>query len=229
MKNITFNADCMEIMKQYSDQYFDLAIVDPPYGISANKMQMGDSKKGASVNNKIKNLRVNSGSGKLKNRILNTSNCDWDKYPPTAEYFTELFRVSKNQIIWGMNYFKLPPTRGFVCWNKNQPWENFSQCELAWTSFDVPAKLFTKSNRCGANTEKKIHPTQKPIELYDYLLHHFSKPGDKILDTHLGSGMSRLAAYKKNLYFVGVEIDLLFYQLQEKSDKNYSSQTILNL
>lgn len=187
----TFNIDCLEYMKTIPDNHFDLAIVDPPYGLDKKSTH---------------------GRGKLKNRILNTGHIqDWD-IKPTEEYFNELFRVSKNQIIWGGNYFSLPPTRCFVVWDKQQPWENFSQAELAWTSFDKPAKMITISKSTGG----KIHPTQKPIELYAYLLRTFANIGDTILDTHLGSGSSRIAAYKLGYDFVGCEINQQYFQLQEQ-------------
>lgn len=188
----TFNIDCLEYMKTIPDNHFDLAIVDPPYGLDKKSTH---------------------GRGKLKNRILNTGHIqDWD-IKPTEEYFNELFRVSKNQIIWGGNYFSLPPTRCFVVWDKQQPWENFSQAELAWTSFDKPAKMITISKSTGGG---KIHPTQKPIELYAYLLRTFANIGDTILDTHLGSGSSRIAAYKLGFDFVGCEINQQYFQLQEQ-------------
>lgn len=148
------NIDCMEYMATLPDKAFDLAIVDPPYGINAPNMQMGSAptRKGhghtVSTAVKLKGI-LNSGSGKLKNRMLNKSSFGWDNEKPTDEYFNELFRVSKNQIIWGGNYFDLKPMRGIAVWNKLQPWDNFSQCELAWTSFDVPAKLLSLSNTGG--------------------------------------------------------------------------------
>lgn len=150
--NRLYNMDCMVGMKEFPDKYFDLAIVDPPYGLPSDSTH---------------------GRGKLKNRIIN-KDCihAWD-VAPTREYFEELFRISKNQIIWGGNYFDLPPSRCFVCWDKVQPWENFSQVEFAWTSFSKPAKLFRFDNR----TTKKIHPTEKPISLYLYLLNHFAERG----------------------------------------------------
>lgn len=225
--NQVYNMDCVEGMKQFPDKHFDLAVVDPPYGINATKMQMGShpTRKGhlqyggISTAVKLKKGRLNSGGGKLKNRILNNSNCDWDNEIPSEEYFKELFRVSKNQIIWGGNYFPLPPTRGIIFWDKLQPWENFSQFELAWTSFDKPAAKIAISTTGGSNTEKKIHPTQKPIKLYDWLLLKYAKTGDKILDTHLGSGSSRIAAYKNNLHFVGFEISEEYYEAQQKRFK----------
>jgi len=167
------------------------------------------------------------GGGKLKNRSLNKSQIDWDNEVPTPEYFEQLFRVSKNQIIWGGNYFYLPPTRGIIAWNKNQPWENFSQFELAWTSFDCPAKLFTYSNRGGNNEEQKIHPTQKPIYLYDYCFKHFTTEGMKILDTHLGSGSSRISADKAKLNFTAFEKNEIYYNDQEKRFKQHKSQYTL--
>ena len=134
--------------------------------------------------------------------------------PPPPEYFKELFRVSRNQIIWGGNYFDLPPTRGIVCWDKQQPWENFSQFELAWTSFDTPAAIFRFRNTGGKF--EKIHPTEKPVELYSWLLRKYAKEGDTILDTHLGSGSSRIAAYMLGFDFVGVEIDKAFFDAEER-------------
>lgn len=218
------NEDNMDLMSRFPDKHFALALVDPPYGINAANMTMGSNPNRAgrdvrgeiqygsvSVAQKLKKGRLNSGSGKLKNRNLNTMNCDWDTVSPTAEYFAELKRVSKNQIIWGGNYFPLPPTRGILCWNKNQPWENFSQFELAWTSFDCPAKLFTFSNRGGSNSEIKIHPTQKPVELYKWVLSHFSKQGDKILDTHLGSGSIAIACSDLGFDLTACELDESYF------------------
>lgn len=152
----------------------------------------------------------------MKNRILNKSLIEWDNQPPPPEYFTELFRVSKNQIIFGMNYFPLPPTRCVIVWDKCQPWDNFSQVELAWTSFDMPAKLYRVSNTGGANIEPKIHPTQKPVALYDLIYRDFVKVGMKILDTHLGSGSHRITAHKAEIDFTGYELSPLHFQDQEK-------------
>lgn len=226
MISIVENRDCMEAMREFPDGFFDLAIVDPPYGINAPNMAMGShptrskndgfgSGPGVSTAVKLKKGRLNSGGGKLKNRLLNNSDCSWDVEPPTAEYFEELFRVSKHQIIWGGNYFDLPPTRGIVFWDKLQPWENFSQFELAWTSFDVPAAKVSISSKGGSNNEKKIHPTQKPVKLYKWCLNKFAKLGFKILDTHLGSGSNRIAAYDMGFEFYGYEIDSRYYHDQE--------------
>lgn len=221
-----YNMDCMEYLRTVPDKFFDLAVVDPPYGINAPNMTMGTNmnrKKGGynneSVAQRLRKGRLNQGAGKLKNRALNTMNCDWDFSPPTEEYFCELERVSKNRIIWGGNYFSLPPTRGILCWDKMQPWENFSQFELAWTSFNCPAAIIHLSNTGGANKETKIHPTQKPVELYHWLFKKFARPGDKILDTHLGSGSSRIAAYKMGFDFYATEIDTNYFNEQEKRFK----------
>lgn len=211
--------DCMEGMKQFPDKHFELAIVDPPYGINAPNMAATPFQRRGG------NKRLNGGSGKPKNRTLNTAKIEWDNATPTDAYFNELLRVSKHQIIWGGNYFKLPPTRCIIVWDKVQPWENFSQVEIAWTSFDSPAPIYKYDNRTGG----KIHPTQKPVELYRWLLHKYAKPGDKILDTHLGSGSSRIAAYEMGFDFTGYEIDPDYFAAQEKRFKEYTSQTRLNL
>jgi site-specific DNA-methyltransferase (adenine-specific) len=167
----------MEYMKTIPDKWFDLAICDPPYGINVTKMSMCSNFKGKSDSSakKLRDSRL-KGSGKLKNRTINQMSCDWDFLPPSEEYFKELFRISKNQIIWGGNYFHLPPTRCFICWDKKQSFDNFSQAEFAWTSFDKPAKLFRYLNS-GTSKDKlrKIHPTQKPVALYHYLLNNFAK------------------------------------------------------
>lgn len=224
-----FNMDCMIAMKEFPDKFFDLAVVDPPYGIGADNFKngAGASKDGGKLYStavKMKN-RLNSGGGKLKDRKLNTSDCSWDSKPPPKEYFDELFRVSRNCIIWGGNYFDLPPTRGIIVWDKLQPWENFSQVEIAWTSFDRPAALF----KMGNTMPGKIHPTQKPIALYEWIFQKYAKPGMKILDTHLGSGSSRIAAYDANLDFWGYEIDKTYFELQEERFARHSAQQNLFL
>ena len=205
-----FNTNCLDYMKSVPDKYFSLAIADPPYGLNAAKMGMGgtaDNRRAARKLYKEHTERVkgrlNSGGGKLKGRLLNQSSIGWDSKTPSQEFFDELFRISENQIIWGGNYFDLPPTRCVVCWDKVQPWENFSQVEIAWTSFDYPAKLFRFDNRTG----DKIHPVQKPVELYAFLLRNFAKQGDKIFDPMTGSGSSRIAAYKLGFDFYGCEIN----------------------
>ena len=214
-----YNEDCLPAMRAMPDKSFDLAIVDPPYGINATNMRMGHAPNrkgngqypGESTAVKLKKGRLSSGGGELKDRKLNRLNCDWDFKRPSPEYFSELFRVSKHQIIWGGNYFDLPATRCVICWDKMQSWENFSQFELAWTSFDKPAAMFRISNTGGANVEPKIHPTQKPVELYKQILKRFAKPGYKILDTHLGSGSHAIACYDIGFELEAYETDSSYY------------------
>jgi len=180
-KSEVYNMDCMELMRSLPDKAFALSIADPPYGLDKKSTQ---------------------GAGKLKNRVLNEGNIKrWDTAPEQA-FFDELQRVSENVIIWGGNYFPLGKCRCFVCWDKCQPWPNFSQAEFAWTSFDMPAKMFRFDNRV-----EKIHPTQKPVELYAYLLETFAKEGQRIFDPMMGSQSSRIAAYKMGFDYVGCEID----------------------
>lgn len=216
-KATLLNMDCMEFMAGQPDKAFDLAIVDPPYGINAPSMSMGQNlnradgwKREPSTAIKLKG-RLNSGGGKLKNRLLNTSEIGWDNDIPPPEYFEELRRVSKHQVIWGGNYFDLGPTRCIVCWDKCQPWENFSQWEMAWTSFDKPAILLRHSNTGGANKDKKIHPTQKPVILYKDLLTRLAEPGLKILDTHIGSGSIAVATNDLGYDLTACEINKTYF------------------
>lgn len=181
-----YNTDCMDYMRTVPDKAFDLAIADPPYGLPKSCFE---------------------GSGKLRTRVLRVMNTAWDIAPP-KEFFDELFRVSKHQIIWGGNYFDLPPTRGICVWDKCQPWENFSQCELAWTSFALPAKLFRFDNRM----KDKRHPTQKPVELYAYLLKTYAQEGWKIFDPMMGSQSSRIACFKVGFEYYGCEVDKEFFE-----------------
>ena len=211
-----YNMDCMEGMKEIPDKYIDLAIVDPPYGIGADNFKNASGwtdregyTKQESAAVRAKN-RLNQGCGKLKNRLLNTADCSWD-VKPGKEYFEELFRVSKNQIIWGGNYFDLPPTRGIIVWDKVVTWENFSAVELAWSSFNKPAALYRQRNS-GSYTAGKIHPTQKPVELYKWLLSKYAKAGDKILDTHVGSASSLIACNELGFEYIGFEINSEYYK-----------------
>jgi site-specific DNA-methyltransferase (adenine-specific) len=209
MSNIQlFNQDCMTAMASMKDKEFELAIVDPPYGIG---------------NDSLHQNRLRKGAGKLKNRVIQQMDSSFDNKPPNDLYFIELFRTTINQVIWGMNYFALPKTRGVICWDKVQPWENFSQIELAWTSFDYPAKLYRYDNRTGG----KIHPTQKPVALYQWLLKNYAKPGDKILDTHLGSGSSAIAADIMGYDFVGYEIDEDYYKAALDRFTRHKQQCVL--
>jgi site-specific DNA-methyltransferase (adenine-specific) len=198
----------MKLMSRYPDKYFDLAIVDPPYGIADEPTRHGGMSAG-----KFKNRALNKSAKKFK---------EWD-VKPTLEYFDELIRISKNQIIWGGNYFPLPPKRCIVVWDKCQPFENFSQIELAWTSFDKPAPLFRYDNRTG----NKIHPTQKPIALYKWLLEKFAKPNDKILDTHLGSGSIAIACHDYGFDLTACELDKEYFDKAMERINNHTKQ--LNL
>ena len=187
-----FHADCMEIMKQYPDKHFDLAIVDPPYGLGMG-CGAGETR----------------GNGKKKKDLYTPKK--WDTSKPTAEYWKELFRVSKNKVVWGGNYFTdmLPVSRGWIYWRKMMG-GNYSDGELAWTSFDMILKEYAKRSEQGDN---RFHPTQKPVGLYNFILHHYAKEGYKILDTHFGSGSIALAVDKANrldkmnLHLTACEID----------------------
>jgi site-specific DNA-methyltransferase (adenine-specific) len=230
-------ADCMDIMRDIPDKYFELAIVDPPYGINAPNMQMGQNLKKGPKNPYpatcaaplLKKARLNQGSGKLKNRILNKSIIDWDYKKPSIEYFNGLRRISKNQIIFGGNYFDLGPTRCVICWDKVQPWDNFSQWEMAWTSFDKPASLFRYSNTGGdiKSFERKIHPTQKPVTLYRWLLQNYAKPGDKIIDTHSGSGSCAIACHIEKHDFLAIEKDPDYHAASVKRLEEVRAQGVL--
>ena len=214
-----YNMDCMEGMRQYPDKYFDLAIVDPPYGIGE-----------AAGKNASRNKGFGTGNGK-SNKITfskDYGNKDWDNSSPDLDYFTELKRVSKNQIIWGANHFieKIPNSNSscWIVWDKDNGESDFADCELAYASFKTAVRM-TKIRWNGLlqhdmkNKEIRIHPTQKPVKLYEWLLMKYAKEGDKILDTHLGSGSSRIAAYRNAFDFVGFELDKDYYEAQEKRFK----------
>ena len=182
MNNIVYNTDCLSYMRELPDKYFDLACADPPYGISisSNPVRQAHERK------------------------------SWDCQVPDKEFFDELFRVSKNQIIWGGNYFGLPPNKHFLIWDKMQPFDfSLAMCEYAWSSFDSPAKMFRQ--HVSSNGEKKIHPTQKPVELYAWILRNYAKDGDLIFDPMMGSQSSRIAAYKMGFDYVGCELDKEYF------------------
>mgnify|MGYP003474047118 CR=1 FL=1 len=201
--NKVYLMDCMEGMKGTPDNWYDLAVVDPPYGIG-----------------------VNMNMGRRKGMGTKHTNKNWDNTAPLVEYFTELFRVSQNQIIWGGNYFDLPPSRCFIIWDKKTPEDlSFAMCEFAWTSFDKVAKIFRKPIQTDNNN--RIHPTQKPIPLYDWIFQNYATEGMKILDTHLGSGSSRISANKAKLHFVGCEIDEEYFNKQNKRYDEFVSQARL--
>ena len=206
-----FNADNLEIMRGFKDKEFDLAIVDPPYGLGKKLAHAGNGKNSLS---KFKN------DFKAKN---------WDNEIPPQEYFDELFRISKNQIIWGGNYFPLPPTRCFICWDKMVYIPSMSRIEQAWTSFDKLPQLVQYNN----NDSNRIHLTQKPVSLYEWILRNFANKNDKIIDTHLGSGSIAIAIDKantldkKNLTFVGIELDPDYFRAAVERFKNHKRQCVL--
>lgn len=207
MNSVTFNEDCMTLMARYPDKYFDLAVVDPPYGIGVN-VNMGRRK-----GDKKSNYHKFAGE---------------DKETPTAEYWEQLFRVSKNQIVWGGNYFTdyLYPSKCWLMWDKGFSEDlTFSQFELAWTSFGTMTKKFDRN----PSQLHRIHPTQKPVKLYEWIFANYAKPTDKILDTHLGSGSSRIAAYNAELDFTGCELDFEYFQAAEKRFRDHVSQLRLPL
>ena len=192
--------DCMEYMKEIPDRYFELAIVDPPYGIgiSENPVRQAHDKK------------------------------KWDSSIPTEEYFSEVMRISIDQIIWGGNYYDLPPTQNYIVWDKKQPFDfSLAMCELAWCSIQKPMKIF----RYSVLTERnKIHPTQKPVALYKWLLTNYAKVGDKILDTHVGSASSLIACHELGFDYLGFEIDEEYYtKAKERLERVKSQQSIFDL
>ena len=201
------NIDCMEYMKGLEDNAFDLAIVDPPYGIDAGNSFSGEQRK--------------SGNGAAMKTAFTKK--DWDAEIPDALYFSELMRVSKNQIIWGANYMShhLPPSMGWIVWDKDNGTTKFSDAELAFSSFDRALRIF-KYTWNGMiqgdmkNKEIRIHPTQKPVKLYQWLLDNYAKKGQRILDTHLGSGSSAIAAHYFGVDFVGCELDQDYYEAARK-------------
>ena len=204
--NIT-NEDNIVLMARYPDNYFDLAIVDPPYGINLANMNMG-------IGNTPK-------ASKAKNRKWVAK--DWDNAIPTDEYFNELKRVSINQIIWGGNYFNLGICNKFIIWDKEIPEGlSFSDCEYAWTSFNGANKIFRYS--AYLNKSEKFHPTQKPPQLYKWLLDKYAKEGDKILDTHLGSGSIAIACYDYGFDLTACELDKEYFDKAMERITNHTNQ-----
>ena len=194
--------DCLEGMKQWPDKHFDLAVVDPDFGLG-DKISSGGTWA----------AKYKKGDGNLGGK-------------PTAEYFEQLFRVSKNQLIWGGNYFidNLYPSRCFLIWDKVAHMDTLADCEMAWTSFDANAKIFKHVRNGG---DERIHICQKPVKLYDWIFHNYSKEGDTILDTHVGSGSSRIAAHRAGLDFTGYELDGEYWAAQEKRYNQFKSQLTL--
>ena len=220
--NQIIHADCMDIMKDIPDKYFELAIVDPPYGIGMDGMTT------------IKGI---SGKSNTFSNIQHHAKKGWDNSTPDKTYFTELQRISKNQIVWGGNYFtdKLPVSRGWIYWDKkitNAKNHTHSDGELAWTSFDKILKKFVFDwigfGYINATTEsRKIHPTQKPVALYRWILQNYAKPGDKIIDTHSGSGSCAIACYLEKFEFLAIEKDEDYYKASVKRLEEIRSQGVL--
>ncbi len=194
--NHFYNCDCMELMKELPDNYIDLAIIDPPYGIGVDGQKL-------CIRN---NPKHNRKEHKRKN---------WDNAIPSKQYFKELKRVSKNQIIWGGNYFVKyldEGHKGWLVWDKGQRGLTMSDCELAYSSFDVPTRIVT-INRCELRNDGTFHPTQKPVALYEWILNRYAKEGDIILDTHCGSASSLVACHRLGFDYIGCELDELYYKL----------------
>ena len=213
-----YHTDCMDFMRDVPDGYYSLCICDPPYGIGESKKQRNNNK-----SEKWKNP---------KNEIKYAKK-EWDINIPNKEYFDELFRVSKNQIIWGGNYMVefLPPKMGWIFWDKKTGESDFSDGELAWTSFDKALRKFEWlwSGFKKQQPEKRLHPTQKPIALYKWLLDKYAKQGDKILDTHLGSGSIAIACHDYGFELTACELDKEYYEAAKKRFLNHSAQTKLFL
>ena len=210
--NVAYNVDCMEYMRTLPEKAFDLAVVDPPYGIGM------DGQKSCVCKNPKHNRKEHEKK-------------EWDSKTPDELYFRELERVSKNQIIWGANYFVKhleQGHKGWIVWDKGQHDLTMSDCELAYSTFDCPTRVIVK-NRVELLKDGTFHPTQKPIALYAWIFSRYAKPGDKILDTHLGSGSSRIAAYDAGLDFVGCEIDPDYFKAQEERFKEHTAQENLFL
>ena len=202
------NCDCMDMMREFPDKHFELAIVDPPYGINA-----GSTKKYCSKNKKTYQPK------------------QWDEKTPDAEYFRELYRVSANQIVWGGNYFtsNLPESRCWIFWDKLKFVPNFADGELAWTSFDQNTRKIAIQHHgfLTADEFAQIHPTQKPVELYRWLLENYANTGDKILDTHLGSGSSAIACHYAGHHLTACELDADYYKAAcERIDRETRQQTL---
>lgn len=217
--SIAENIDCMEFMARYPDKFFDLAVVDVPYGIDAASDKRGGTQ-----------------FGKAAAKSKSYGKKDWDKYTPVKKYWDELFRVSVNQIIWGANHFieNIPINSScWVVWDKVNGDNGYADCELAWTSFESAVRKY-KYMWAGMlqenmkNKEARIHPTQKPIALYQWLLKNYAKSGDKILDTHLGSGSSRIAAYKMGFDFYSTELDKDYFEAQEKRFKEAIAEPLFD-
>lgn len=230
--NKAYNMDCMAGMARFPDKYFDLAVVDPPYGSAGKNFKRQDGGRFGGWFDKFDTSRFDVNFGGY--RIERTGGtwaakygkkiAAWD-HAPGDEYFAELFRVSKEQIIWGGNYFALPPCRCFLVWHKTNIPEKFTMAmaEYAWCSMNTNAKVFRHTSHRDKQ-EVHFHPTEKPIALYEWIYRLFAKPGMKILDTHLGSGNSRKAALNAGLDFVGFELDPDYFRLGEAAFEAYKAR-----
>ena len=203
------NEDCMDLLKRTPDDYYELSIVDPPYGINVTKMTLGNGKK-----------------------KINRGNSDWDSKTPDLKYFKELRRVSKNQVIWGANYMteNLPPSMGWIYWDKGTGLNDFSDGELAYTSFNRALRSY-KVGWVGANAKDKdgrFHPTQKPVKLYEWILMNYAKEGDKILDTHRGSASLDIACHNLGFDLVTCELDTDYFNDGNKRLKQHQNQQVIN-
>lgn len=212
MKNIVHMIDNMEFMRGLPDNAYDLAIVDPPYGIqrlSVNENRDPNSKFRRSMAAMVESAKA------------------WNGSKPTKEYFSELFRISANQIIWGANNFTLPESEYFIVWDKFQTVDNFASAEYAWVSMNwkKPAKVFRyQIHKLKSKDGDKIHPTQKPVALYKWLLQNYAKPGQTIFDSHVGSGSIRIACHDLGFSFEGCEIDEDYWKAQEARYKTHAAQ-----
>lgn len=233
------NGDCLEYMRQMPDNAFELAIVDPPYGDALHTSnECSDAKEWSRFGQRFdKYKRAPEEWGQSVARTGGTWAAKygkkiiaWDS-APSPEYFEELFRVSQNQIIWGGNYFDLPPTRCFVVWRKtNIPLKGFTMApvEYAWTSFNQNAVCIEAGSQ-GSPTDPRFHPTQKPVALYEELLMRFANKGDKILDTHVGSGSSLVACYNMGYEYTGYEIDIVYYRLAKHRLEESAAQIRMDI
>ena len=199
------NEDCMEVMSRYPDKYFDLAVVDPPYGID-----IGNASQGMWATSKMERK-------------------DWDKSKPSFDYWSNLFRVSKNQIVSGGNYFGLPISRGWIIWDKGEGFKgrDFAECEMIWTSFDCNTRIFKRDPLANGDYRGKIHPTQKPVALYDWIFKNYAETWMKILDTYGGSMSSVISADKAGLEMVCCELDKDYFDNAVERFKRYKSQEVM--
>ncbi len=197
-----FHGDCMEFMKDYPDKHFDLTIADPPYNIvSQQKRGIGS--------------RIDA-TGKMN---------DWNHRKPDPEMFAEMFRVSRHVVIWGANNFELPPTEYFLIWDKDQTVDNFASAEYAWTNYPMPAKIYRYTiHKHNATKGEKIHPTMKPVDLYRWILKHYTEDGYKILDPMMGSQSSRIAAFDMGFEYVGFELDKDYFDAGCKRFEQHKQQ-----